>query len=636
VKQKEKQMDDAKLMKLSPAQFSVVEKIAKEAERQGVNPALAIAIAEAETGGSFTHVRGDKVLTSPAGAKGVMQIMPDTARLYNKKYGIEINPDDEDSNIMGGVTILKDLLTTYKSPRNAVALYNASPRAVATFMKLYEADPDKAIMSLPQETHNYSLRVSKNFNLDDDKETGLIGSQAEPAKEPSRYEAYESEATKLRKEQEARDEEARLNPPPPKPKTLLDSAIESANKIDPENAAMLGAGVNAILPAFTDPKVSPKVDTGKAREANLSAQDKLELARRNLEQAVPQGADNLEETYRQSQAELERLKNEQRLAQERLKGIPKAPSVIETPAPSSPFPQVTREGRASGPKVEGDSGTRNWMIQEAGQKHQLPEAILDLATDKTKESPTGGKRLINEDLANLQKIKQLGAGDFGLTVLPSGVQLQLPPTTVAERQADIDKQNQANQAEVEQRAEQTRIQQETQTRLLEQQRALYEYEMERLRQQRAQAGQRHNVIAGQTKAVAPLQRALTKAETDAELARRKLARAQEQPNAAGRLLERAGVATTGPAKVGALPRAFAGAGAGYLGVMSYQEALERFNAGDTSEGVLKALQAGSAAAAMLPPAGKTMTKARGAGALGMAGTYGYEGVRRLLKDRPPE
>jgi hypothetical protein len=32
------------------------------------------------------------------------------------------------------------------------------------------------------------------------------------------------------------------------------------------------------------------------------------------------------------------------------------------------------------------------MIQEAGQKHQLPEAILDMATDKTKDSPTGGKR----------------------------------------------------------------------------------------------------------------------------------------------------------------------------------------------------------------------------------------------------
>ena len=163
-------MDEKRFNALSKPQQDVVIKIATEAERQGVNPTLAIAIAEAETGGAFSHVRGDKVLTSPAGARGVMQIMPDTARLYNKKYGIEINPDDEDSNIMGGVTILKDLLTTYKSPRNAVALYNASPKAVATFMKTYETDPDKAILSLPKETHNYSLRVSKNFNLDDDKE----------------------------------------------------------------------------------------------------------------------------------------------------------------------------------------------------------------------------------------------------------------------------------------------------------------------------------------------------------------------------------------------------------------------------------------------------------------------------------
>jgi hypothetical protein len=630
-------MDDKKFQSLSKPQQDVVLKIASEAERQGVNPKLAIAIAEAETGGKFGHLNKDKVLTSPAGARGVMQIMPDTARLYNKNLGAEIDPDDEDSNIKGGVFILKDLLTKYKSPRVAVAMYNASPKANAEFVKKYETDPDAAIMSLKPETHKYSLRVSQNFNLDDDKETGLIGSQAEPAKEPSRYEAYESEATKLRKEQEARDEEARLNPPPPKPKTLLDSAIESANKIDPEKAAMLGAGANAILPMLTEaPKISPRLDTAKVEEAYRTAQDNLELSRQDLNKAVPQGMGNLEETYRQSQAELERLKNEQRLVQERSKGQPKAAPVIEPPAPSSPFPQVTREGRASGPKVEGDSGTRNWMIQEAGQKHQLPEAILDLATDKTKESPTGGKRLINEDLANLQKIKQLGAGDFGLTVLPSGVQLQLPPTTVAERQADIDKQNQANQAELEQRAEQSRLQQEAQAQRLEQERLANEADLERLRQERAQVGQQHNVITGQTKAAAPLQRALTKAEKDAELVRRKLQRAQEQPNAAGRLLERAGVATTGPAKVGALPRAFAGAGAGYLGVMSYQEALARAKAGDTSEAVLKALQAGSAAAALLPPVGKTATKVRGAGALGMAGTYGYEGVRRLLKERPPE
>lgn len=621
-------MDDAKLMKLSPAQFSVVEKIAKEAERQGVNPALAIAIAEAETGGSFTHYRGDKVLTSPAGAKGVMQIMPDTARLYNKKYGIEINPDDEDSNIMGGVTILKDLLTTYKSPRNAVALYNASPKAVATFMKSYETDPDKAIMSLPQETHNYSLRVSKNFNLDDDKETGLIlgKSDADVQREDNPFANYESESSKFKREQEERD---RNKKPEANPED------QQGGLTAPDIGAGAGAITNLLFPPMTKPETAIKVDTGKAKEANLTAQDKLELARFNLENAVPQGTENLEETFRQSQGELERLRNEQRLAQERLKGIPKAPPVIETPAPSSPFPQVdlTRTGPASGPKIEGDSSARNWTIKTAGQKHQMPEAVLDAVTDQTGTSKTGGMSLIREDLANLEKIKQIGAGDFGLVTTEGGVQLQLPATTVAERQADIDKQAQANQAELESRAEQSRIQQETQARLLEQQRALYEYEMERLQQQRAQAGQRHNIIAGQTKAAAPLQKAFTKAETDAEVARRKLARAQEQPNAAGRVLQNVGA---GSAKVGALPRTIVGGGAGFLGVMSYQEALARFKAGDTSEGVLKALEAGAAAAAVAPPAGKAMTKVRGAGVLGGLGLGTYELGRRLLKDRPPE
>ena len=623
-------MDDKKFQSLSKPQQDVVLKIAAEAERQGVNPKLAIAVAEAETGGKFGHFDKDKVLTSPAGARGVMQIMPDTAQLYNKKMGAEIDPDDEDSNIKGGVFILKDLLTKYKSPRVAVAMYNASPKANAEFVKQYETNPDAAIMSLKPETRKYSLRISQNFNLDDDNETGLIGSQAEPAKEPSRYETYESEATKLRKEQEAKDEEARLNPPPPKPKTLLDSAIESANKIDPETAALVGAGANAILPAFTDPKITPKIDTGKAQEANLTAQDKLELARRNLENAVPQGVDNLEDTFRQSQGELERLRNEQRLADARLKGIPKAAPVIEAPAPSSPFPQqVDAPSRTKA----GDAGAVSWVH---AMSDDVPEVVANKALNMRGDNPRGGQAIIDANMAAMQKQADLGLGDFGLTRTEGGVQLALPATTVAERQADIDRQAQANQLEVEQRAEQARIQQETQNRLLEQQRMMYEADLERLRQERAQLGQRHNVITGQTRTAAPLQRALTKAETDAEIASRKLARAQQQPNAAGRVLERAGVATTGSPKVGALPRAFAGAGAGYLGVMSYQEALERFKAGDTSEAVLKALQAGSAAAAMLPPAGKTMTKARGAGALGMAGTYGYEGVRRLLKDRPPE
>jgi hypothetical protein len=616
-------MDDKKFQSLTKSQQDVVVRIAAEAERQGVNPKLAIAIAEAES--RFNQYKDDKVLTSPAGARGIMQIMPDTARLYNKNLGADIDPDDEDSNIRGGVFILKDLLTKYKSPRIAVAMYNASPKANAEFVRKYETDPDAAIMSLKPETHKYSLRVSQNFNLDDDKETGLI----EPVKQPSQFEAFESEASRLLAEQRAREAaEKDKPPPPPTPKSLLERASETAQEIDPETAAIVGAGANLLFPPMTNPELPSKIDTSRARERALEAEDKLELARRNLQSAVPQGAQNLEEAFRESQGELERLKNEQRLAQESLRAANRPPVSVETPAPSSPFPSVdlTRTGRASGPKIEGDSGTRNWIIQEAGQKHQMPEAILDLATEKS-------RRLIDEDLRNIERIKQVGSGDYGLVTTEGGVQLQLPPTTVAERQAEIDRQKQENQAELERRAEETRIQQEAQARAAEQERLAREAELERLRQERAAVGQRHNVIAGQTRAAAPLQRALTKAETDAEIASRRLARAQEQPGPLARPLETLGVRT---AKMGALPRTGVGAGAGVIGLMSYQEALERFKAGDTSEGVLQALQAGSAAAMLVPPAGKGLARVRGAGTAGTLGLGTYQLGRQLLKERPPE
>ena len=153
-----------------------------------------------------------------------------------------------------------------------------------------------------------------------------------------------------------------------------------------------------------------------------------------------------------------------------------------------------------------------------------------------------------------------------------------------------------------------------------------------MRQQQAAAGQRHNVIASQAKAAAPLQRALTKAEMDAKIASLKLARARNQPNAVARGLENVGVGST---RIGAIPRGVVGAGAGYLGVMSYEEAMRRFAAGDESAGVLKILQAGAAGAAMLPPIGKTLTRAKGLGGVGLL-SYAPDFAKRLFRERPPE
>ena len=63
---------------------------------------------------------------SPKGAKGLMQLMPDTAQ----RYGVE-NPLDPKQNILGGSAYLRDLLTMFGNDLQlAIAAYNAGEGAV--------------------------------------------------------------------------------------------------------------------------------------------------------------------------------------------------------------------------------------------------------------------------------------------------------------------------------------------------------------------------------------------------------------------------------------------------------------------------------------------------------------------------
>jgi hypothetical protein len=592
--------------KLTPEQFKIAELVVEAAEAYKIDPNLLLAQAFRESG--FRHIPSED---PDSDAFGVMQIRPSTGKL--NKLGDITNLR---ANVYGGAQLMRNYLDEYKSPEAALLAYHQGPGVADTYIK-----SGGKLNAVGPKGLDYVIDIGNNGGFG---QPAKVEGDADSSKEPSRYESYQSEATKLKAEQLAREaEEAKKPKPPP---TLLDRAIESADEIDPAVAALYGAGANALLPMLTNPQLSPKVDTSKAVEANLSAQDRLELARQNLAEKVPQGMSNLEESYREGQNVIERIKNEQRLAQERLKGMPKVPPVMgdESPPMASDVPSRTKAGA---------SGAVNYVH---ALSDDVPDVVANQALNMRKDNPRGGQAIIDANAAAIQKQADLGLGDYGLIRTEGGVQLALPPTTVAERQADIDRQNQANQEELKQRAEQARFQQELQARALQEQRMMNEAILENLRQSRSEAGQRLNALASQTKAAAPLQRELTTAERDAKMAQKKLARAQEQPNAIGRTLERAGIASTFPSKVGSVPRAITGGALGYLGVMSYQEALKRFKAGDTSEGVLNALQAGSAAAALLPPAGKTLTKAKGLGALTALGSYGYDAARRIMKDDPSE
>jgi soluble lytic murein transglycosylase-like protein len=115
------------------------ELIAKAAERHQVDPKLLHAVIQAESAYNANAV-------SSAGAVGLMQLMPDTAR----RYGVSDRGDAE-QNIDAGTRYLKDLLAMFNADlKLAVAGYNAGEGAVIKYNRTVPPYP---------ETQNYVQQV---------------------------------------------------------------------------------------------------------------------------------------------------------------------------------------------------------------------------------------------------------------------------------------------------------------------------------------------------------------------------------------------------------------------------------------------------------------------------------------------
>ena len=134
----------------------------------GIEPALALGIIRQES--SF-----DSVITSPAGARGLMQLMPATAAQMGKKLGVAAPvaalTDDPALNLRLGTAYLAMLMTQFDNATPlVVAGYNAGPSRVGEWLGV-NGDPRRGAIDaidwielIPfAETRNYVQRVTENL-----------------------------------------------------------------------------------------------------------------------------------------------------------------------------------------------------------------------------------------------------------------------------------------------------------------------------------------------------------------------------------------------------------------------------------------------------------------------------------------
>ncbi|WP_281184388.1 lytic transglycosylase domain-containing protein [Trichlorobacter lovleyi] len=125
----------------SPA-VNIEQTIAKASQRYGVDAGLIKAVIKAESNFNPRAV-------SSAGAQGLMQLMPATAR----GLGVS-NSFDPEQNVMAGTRFLKGLLDRYNGDLDsALAAYNWGPGNV-------DRKPDR----LPRETREYLVKVKQYYS----------------------------------------------------------------------------------------------------------------------------------------------------------------------------------------------------------------------------------------------------------------------------------------------------------------------------------------------------------------------------------------------------------------------------------------------------------------------------------------
>jgi hypothetical protein len=171
--------------------------VEEAAQKHGVDPALVHSVIKAESNYNPNAV-------SVVGARGLMQLMPATAR----QLGVH-NSFNPKENIEGGVKYLKYLQEKFQDPALALAAYNAGEGAVAKYNN-----------SIPpyRETQDYVVKVARNYRAAKaaelrqlpKKPSASAAATASPTAKQPEPEQQQPKAPEYRKLQAYYDAEGRL------------------------------------------------------------------------------------------------------------------------------------------------------------------------------------------------------------------------------------------------------------------------------------------------------------------------------------------------------------------------------------------------------------------------------------------
>lgn len=117
--------------------------------RFGVSEIWIRAVMQQESGGE--QFQNGVPTTSPVGAMGLMQVMPDTYAEMRARYGFGDDPYEPRDNIYAGTAYIREMFDTYGFP-SFLAAYNAGPQQLDAC--LANGSP------LPQETVSYLSAVA--------------------------------------------------------------------------------------------------------------------------------------------------------------------------------------------------------------------------------------------------------------------------------------------------------------------------------------------------------------------------------------------------------------------------------------------------------------------------------------------